>query len=125
MFLRNLFKHSGLASAYNGLRSVVASVYRPIDYGIKTVAGGILKIDSFIKHISDHPGLRDLSGLLTNNPIYGEIINLAKDASDITDLVRVVGSNADQIIRTGLSEPDRGSVPDAGSVARQLGEALD
>lgn len=125
MKFSSVFKHSGVASAYSGLKSVISSVYRPVDYMVKTVAGGVLKIDSFIRHISDYPGLRDLSGLLTNNPIYGEIINIAKDASDISDVIRTVSSNADKVITAGLSEPDRGSAPDAGSVARQLGEALD
>lgn len=123
MLLQNLFKPAGLNKAYSGLKNVLGNVYRPINKVVNRVADTVLSVDDFIKKSSDHPLVRDFVGLLTNNPLYSEIINVVKDVRDASNLISNIGSKADNLITSELKPPDMTprADPPAGSVADSVG----
>jgi hypothetical protein len=127
MGLSSIFKPAGLLNAYSGLKSVVSSVYRPINSVIHSVANGVLRADKYVRAAADHPVLRDVASLFIDNPIYKEIINLIKDVRDGADVIAAVGGAADnlitkelsgvQIMRPVLRAPQQPLPPPSGSVA--------
>jgi hypothetical protein len=121
MSLRGLFKPAGIQSAYNGFRRVIGSISRPINKYINKAADTVLGIDDLIKKNSDHPILRDLAGMLTNNPIYGEIINFTKDFRDGANIINKIGDSADNVISGELNKlnPKQMDSPE-GAVAEKL-----
>jgi len=92
--------------AYHGVRQVLGSVYRPINKVVNKVADGVLSVDKFIQSATDHPVLRDLAGVLINNPIYKEIINLTKDVRDAVnyagDFSNVLDKSIDRKLKRDL-----------------------
>lgn len=101
-FISNHFNLSKLNSAYNSAKKVIGNVFRPVNAVVNKIADTVLNIDDFVRRNTDHPLIRDIVGPFINNPIYGEIVNLAKDTKDATAVIRRVGGVTDSVIQGEL-----------------------
>lgn len=123
-WLQKIFKPAGLSAVYGGLRNVISSVYRPINYAINKVASTVNSVDTLLNRGKDLPILRDLIGLVQGNPIYQTALNLTKDVKDASNIAGGLGEALDNTITKELNGSiiARPTIPPSmpGSVASSL-----
>lgn len=101
-FLTSLFRPAALTNAYNGIRNVLGSVYRPINYAINKIGSTISSVDQLLNRGKDLPVLRDLIGIVQGNPLYQAGLNLTRDVVDGVNVAGSLGSALDNTITKEL-----------------------